>query len=86
MLDDAVWPTDAGGAPLPPTVTPSGSVTAVFDPAAQRITVSGSVPAGQTVQVTYAVQVREWAAIVADSSDALLRKVFRDNAARIYGV
>lgn len=73
VLDDAVWPTGAGGVPAQPTVTPSGSVTAVFSAGTQRIAIAGTIPAGQTVTVTYTVQVKEWAAIVAGSSDAVLR-------------
>lgn len=73
VLDDAVWPNGAGGALVQPTVTPSGSVTAVFSAGTQRIAIAGTIPAGQTVTVTYAVQVKEWATIVAGSTDAVLR-------------
>ncbi|PWD51379.1 hypothetical protein C8046_12625 [Serinibacter arcticus] len=72
VLDDAVWPSP-GGVPAQPQVAPAGSVTASYSAATQRLTLGGTVPAGQSVTVTYQVQVKPWDEVAAGAGDATLR-------------
>lgn len=75
VLDDALWP-EVGGVPGQPVITSTptspGGVTAVYLPGTQRIDLGGTVAAGQTVTISYTVQVKPWADLAAANDVARL--------------